>query len=151
MNAEKNEEEEGHELTRMGTNLNCTGGNGGGQGLNLEGEAVENGWVLEAAVNTVLKQRGYTTRYSPEQIVPLVIPPVITSISLSNTNLILNGINGQSGTTYYTLMSTNLALPWNQWTRVATNFLSTGGAFTITATNAVVPNAAQAFHILQAQ
>jgi alpha-tubulin suppressor-like RCC1 family protein len=92
------------------------------------------------------------TRYSPVQIVPLVIPqPGIANISLANTNLVLSGTNGESGRNYITLMSTNLALPVNQWTSVATNFLATDGAFSITATNAVNPNAAQAFYVLQAQ
>lgn len=53
--------------------------------------------------------------------------------------------NGQSGGAYLTLASTNLTLPLNQWTPVATNSLSAYGDFTITATNAVNPNAPQQF------
>jgi alpha-tubulin suppressor-like RCC1 family protein len=91
-------------------------------------------------------------RLSPVQVVPLVIPqPVMTGVSLANTNLVLSGNNGESGRTYYLLMSKNLAQPLNQWTPIATNFLATDGAFTFTATNTVVPNAPQAFYILQAQ
>jgi uncharacterized repeat protein (TIGR03803 family) len=79
-------------------------------------------------------------------------PPAITSISLSGTNLVINGTNGQSGGTYETLTSTNLVLPLNQWMPVATNVLNANGNFTITATNAVNPADQQRFfRILQMQ
>jgi hypothetical protein len=73
-------------------------------------------------------------------------PPAITSISLSGANLVINGSNGQSGGTYVTLTSTNLALPLNQWLPVATNILNVGGNFTFTATNVVIPNSPQQFY-----
>ena len=72
-------------------------------------------------------------------------------ITLSGTNLVVNGINGQSGGTYYVLMSTNPALPLSQWTPVATNVLSTSGNFTITLTNTVSRTVPQRFYILQTQ
>jgi hypothetical protein len=77
--------------------------------------------------------------------------PVIASFSLSGTNLVVNGNYGLSGRTYSVLMSTNLTLPLNQWTPVATNVPGGNGNFTITATNAVDPNAPQCFYILQMQ
>jgi alpha-tubulin suppressor-like RCC1 family protein len=77
--------------------------------------------------------------------------PVITGIQLAGTNLVLSAANGQAGGTYFTLMSTNLALPLNQWTPVTTNLLSAYGDFTITATNEVNSNAPQQFYILQLQ
>lgn len=109
-------------------------------------------WAMGYNLNGQLGDGTYADRLTPVQVVPLIIPqPTITRISLVNKNLVLSGTNGESGRNYYTLMSTNLALPLNQWIPVATNFLSTDGAFTITATNAVNPNAAQAFYVLQAQ
>jgi PKD repeat protein len=80
-----------------------------------------------------------------------VVPtrPDIASFSLSGTNLVLNGINGQAGGSYYVLASTNLTLPLSQWVPVATNVLNASGNFTITATNAVTPNLSQRFYILQ--
>ena len=109
-------------------------------------------WAMGNNVNGQLGDGTYIDRHSPVQIVPLVIPqPAITNIRLAATNLVLSGANGQSQRTYYTLMSTNLAQPLNQWTPVATNVLSTEGVFTFTATNAVVPNAAQGFFRLQVQ
>jgi len=77
--------------------------------------------------------------------------PGIASFSLSGTNLVINGSNGFSGTVYYVLMSTNVSLPLNQWTPVATNVLNASGNFTITATNAVNLNVPQCFYILQMQ
>jgi hypothetical protein len=74
----------------------------------------------------------------------------IASLSLSGANLVLNGISGQAGT-YYVLASTNLALPFSQWTPVATNVVSTNGNFVITVTNTVTRNVRQRFYILETQ
>jgi hypothetical protein len=76
--------------------------------------------------------------------------PGIITTSLAGTNLVLNGTNGLVGT-YYVLMSTNVALPLNLWTPVATNALSASGNFTITVTNTVTPNVRQRFYVLQTQ
>jgi len=78
-------------------------------------------------------------------------PPGIASVSPSGTNLVLSGINGLSGPAYYVLTSTNLTLPFSQWTRVVTNVLSTSGNFTITVTNTVTRNVPQRFYILETQ
>jgi hypothetical protein len=78
-------------------------------------------------------------------------PPSITSISLAGTNLVLNGANGSSGRTYRVLMNNNAGQALSQWTPVATNVLTADGDFTISATNAVDPSAAQRFYILQLQ
>ena len=75
----------------------------------------------------------------------------ILGITLSGTNLVINGANGQSGKTNVTLMSTNLFLPFNQWTHVATNVLNVSGIFSFTATNAVDMKAPRRFYILQTQ
>jgi len=82
-----------------------------------------------------------------------VVPaqPSIAGLNLAGTNLVVNGNNGLSGRTYFVLMSPNLALPLSQWTPVATNTLNAEGNFTITATNAVNPNAPQRFYILKVQ
>lgn len=78
-------------------------------------------------------------------------PLTILSISLNGTNLVLNCSNGQAGVNYITRMSSNLALPLNQWTPIATNMLNASGNFTITATNAVNLGASKRFYILEAQ
>ena len=80
---------------------------------------------------------------------PLI--PYMLSTSVSGVNLLINGISGLAGGNYYVLASTNVALPFSQWTSVATNILSTTGIFTMTATNAVNPNVRQEFYILQLQ
>lgn len=77
--------------------------------------------------------------------------PVIESVSLSGTNLVINGGNGQSGSTYIVLSSANLAAPFSQWSPVATNTLNTSGDFTMTATNVVDPALPQLFFILMAR
>ena len=75
----------------------------------------------------------------------------ILGATLSGTNLVINGANGQSGETNVTLMSPDLTRPLNQWTPVATNVLNVTGDFTFTATNVVDPKAPRRFYILQTQ
>jgi hypothetical protein len=77
--------------------------------------------------------------------------PLITSVAVSGTNLVLDATNGLSGRTYYTLSSTNVALTPGQWTPIATNVLSANGSFTITATNAVNATIGQEYYILELQ
>jgi hypothetical protein len=77
--------------------------------------------------------------------------PGIASARVSGANLVLSGINGQTGGTYYVLAGTNLALPLSLWTPVATNVLSTNGNFTLTLTNTVTTDTPQRFYILQTQ
>jgi len=71
----------------------------------------------------------------------------INSFSLSGADLVIGGTNQGAGTCYV-LASTNVTLPMADWTVIATNVLSGSGNFTLTATNAVNPNAAREFYIL---
>ena len=76
--------------------------------------------------------------------------PGIAGFSKSGPNLVINGSDGIAGQTYYVLMTTNLALPLNEWTSVSTNVPGGTGNFSITLTNAVNLNP-QGFYILKAQ
>jgi uncharacterized repeat protein (TIGR03803 family) len=78
-------------------------------------------------------------------------PLTILGVTLSGTNLVINGANGQSGETNVTLMTSDLLQPLSQWKPVATNILNVTGDFTFTATNAVDPKAPRRFYILQLQ
>ena len=77
--------------------------------------------------------------------------PNFVGITLSGTNLVINGTNALPGETSVTLMSPNLAQPLTNWTPVATNVLNVTGSFIFTATNVVDPKAPQRFYILQTQ
>jgi fibronectin-binding autotransporter adhesin len=72
--------------------------------------------------------------------------PHITSVNLSGTSLVISGTNGTAGLQFVVLSSTNLALPFIQWTPVVTNTF-TGGNFSVT--NTVDPSAPQNFYILR--
>lgn len=77
--------------------------------------------------------------------------PCITSISITGTNLVVNGTNGLSTGTYYLLTTTNVALPLSQWKPVATNSIWANGNFSFVATNAVSPGQPRGFYALQLQ
>jgi uncharacterized repeat protein (TIGR03803 family) len=75
--------------------------------------------------------------------------PDILGVTLSGTNLVVNGTNALPGETSVTLMSSNLTQSLTNWSPVATNVLNVTGSFTFTATNAVDPRALKRFYILQ--
>ncbi len=55
---------------------------------------------------------------------------VVSSMMLSESNLILSGSGGLSGATYYVLASTNMALsPLTLWNKIATNTIAADGTF----------------------
>ncbi len=125
---------------------------------------VANGWtniqfVVSATGTSTVLQFGFQDAFNwlgfdNIGVAMLTQPPAlpgIAGLSLSGTNLVINGSNGVSGATYYVLMSTNVALPRSQWTPMATNALSASGNFSITATNAVNPNVPECFYVLQQQ
>jgi PKD repeat protein len=91
------------------------------------------------------------TLSGPGPSIVILSPPTITGISLSGTNLVINGTNGFSGITYYVLTGTNLALPRSQWTPVATNIWSANGNFNLIVTNVVNPLVPQQFYLLHVQ
>jgi hypothetical protein len=74
-------------------------------------------------------------------------PPGFAAVKLSGTNLIFSGTNGAASWPYFVLASTNLALPLNQWPRVATNSFDGAGNFNFT--NSLNLNAPQKFCRLQ--
>jgi len=55
--------------------------------------------------------------------------PVFSSVSLSETNLVMSGSNGLAGEPYYVLTSTNLTLPTSNWIRLLTNNFGMDGTF----------------------
>jgi hypothetical protein len=85
----------------------------------------------------------WSTNNLPSGILSVVagaVPPTphITSISLSGTQLVINGTNGVASEQYNILTTTNLALPLSSWTVLPTNTFSTG-SFSITNTVTVDP------------
>jgi hypothetical protein len=73
--------------------------------------------------------------------------PVITSTVLQGGNVVLSGGGGVSNATYYVLSSTNLALPPEQWTPIATDVFDSSGNFIFT--NTPDPGLPQLFYLLQ--
>jgi fibronectin-binding autotransporter adhesin len=59
--------------------------------------------------------------------------PSIGTVGVSGGNFVFSGSGGVDGNTYYVLTSTDVSLPLNQWTRIATNTFGAGGNFSFTA------------------
>jgi autotransporter-associated beta strand protein len=74
-------------------------------------------------------------------------PPVIGNMSISGGKLVLSGTGGVTNGTYYVLVSTNIAAPLTNWTRLLTNQFDGSGNFNLT--NATDTNSAQSFYLLQ--
>jgi hypothetical protein len=77
-----------------------------------------------------------------------ILSPLISSIGLDGTNLVLNVANSITGGVFTVLMSTNISLPLTNWIALATN-TAISGNFMLTATNAVNLAAPNSFFILQ--
>jgi len=111
--------------------------------------------MVTASAGVSVLQFGYrndTAYFGLDDVTLSSVQPLgIGGISLSGSNLVINGTAGLSGRTYLVLMGTNLTEPFNQWVPVATNVPGADGNFSITATNAVTPNAPRRFYILQLQ
>jgi autotransporter-associated beta strand protein len=74
-------------------------------------------------------------------------PPTIGSVGVSGGNLVLRGAGGMTNGTYYVLISTNVAAPLTNWTRLLTNQFDGSGSFNFT--NPMMPAAVQNFYLLQ--
>lgn len=74
-------------------------------------------------------------------------PPTFGSISSTANGLVMSGSGGTTNGTFYVLVSTNIALPPNQWTPVTTNLFDASGNFIFT--NAIDPSSPQTFYLLQ--
>ena len=72
--------------------------------------------------------------------------PLITSFSLSGTNLLFSGTNGWANGNYELLISTNVTLALTNWTAIATNTFDSNGDFSLT--NGINPDEPQQFYIL---
>ena len=109
--------------------------------------------AIDSQIGFTFNSRSFpTTSARPFLEISAVPVPGISAVSLSGTNVVLSATNGVAGGTYYALTSTNLTLPLNQWTPVATNVPVASGNFSITATNAANAGAPwQQFFILQTQ
>jgi autotransporter-associated beta strand protein len=62
----------------------------------------------------------------------IVAKPVVGSISISGSNLLMSGTGGVASTNFYLLGTTNLNLPFSNWTRLLTNQFDVNGNFNFT-------------------
>lgn len=115
-------------------------------GTNTDGCEPQTGLVLSGAT---LFGTAYFGGTGNGTIFSLTVAPTVTNFHVAGMDLVFNGVNGFADHAYTVLANTNLALPLDQWSPVATNVLSGGGNFSITATNALNPAAAQQFYILR--
>jgi uncharacterized repeat protein (TIGR03803 family) len=115
-------------------------------GTNTDGCEPEAGLVLSGAT---LFGTAYFGGTGNGTVFSLTVAPTVTDFHMAGMDLVFNGVNGLAEHAYTVLANTNLALPLDQWSPLATNVLTTGGNFSITATNALNPAAAQQFYILR--
>lgn len=81
-------------------------------------------------------------------VVVTVASPVITSLQIFGSDLVISGTNGGlPGSPFYTLNSTNLTVPLMDWTIIATNQFGPGGAFMFT--NPWSPAVPRSFFLLR--
>jgi hypothetical protein len=108
--------------------------------------------AIDANVGFTFSSRSFNpTNGRPFLIVSAVPKPAIANATISGSELVFSCTNGVAGSNYCALSSADVHLSVSQWTPVATNTASAGGAFSITVSNALANPAAQQFFILQMQ
>jgi hypothetical protein len=71
-------------------------------------------------------------------------PPVITSIGINGMTLNLTANNGSANGNFILWQSTNIVLPFNEWTPVLTNSFDGSGNLNLS-TNIIIPGTQQQF------
>jgi fibronectin-binding autotransporter adhesin len=107
----------------------------GGNKMFISGAGVE--WANNLAANGSIS------------VVGSLPQPVVNSVSLVGTNLVMSGTNGYTGGRYSVLATTNVALPLSSWKPVWTNSFGSGGVFSVT--NPVVPGTPSECYTLKLQ
>jgi hypothetical protein len=100
-------------------------------------------------VVSALDQFGESTNSTPASAT-LVLPgyhPAITQTVYQNGNMLISLSGGQPNAPFTILASTNVCLPFGQWTPIASNSFDSTGAFTFT--NIPDPNSPQLYYRLQ--
>lgn len=77
------------------------------------------------------------------------VTPIITQACLAGTEIVMSGVGGTPHWTFYVRATTNIALPFSQWPRIATNTFSPAGSFIFT--NAVDLDVQQRFYVLEVE
>jgi pectate lyase len=83
----------------------------------------------------------------PTGVSVVVAQPVITESFLTPAGFVLRGSNGPAAGVYQVLNASNVFLPVNSWSSIATNSFDTAGKFDCT--NPVPPAAAQSYYRLR--
>ena len=134
--------------------LNLTAGDGFGPGTYT---LFTYGGNLSGSAALGSKPAGYdytidTNTHGQVQLVvqsptPISSPDFDTVTVINGTNLVMSGSGGVTSGTFYVLASTNLSLPLNQWTPIATNQFSDTGHFVFT--NSLGSDPPQMFYSLE--
>jgi hypothetical protein len=82
-------------------------------------------------------------------VLTVSVPPTFGDIrvAVGGASLVINGSGGTPGGSYYVMTSSNVAVPANQWTCVATNQFDAARQFSFT--NTPDTNLPQCFYLLQ--
>jgi hypothetical protein len=82
----------------------------------------------------------------PGQVNLIAAKPVIATVARVSTNIIFTGTGGIATSNYLVLVSTNLAMPLANWSRLATNQFDVSGNFRIT--NSMLPSDSKRFYTI---
>jgi len=119
-------------------------GSGITNGIFLDTPApVGTNYYIVASVNP----NGSTNSSPVIAVVTVATPPQFNAVNAGGNGLVMSGSGGPANGAYYVLGTTNIALPRNQWPRIATNPFDSGGNFNFT--NAINTNSPQEFYLLQ--
>jgi len=103
--------------------------------------------IADVRTNPPAVYRPGDTQRTATGVIHILPPPAISGVTMNGGNLIFSGTNGAHNGTYYVLTSTDLTLPMNLWTVIATNTFDSHGNFNFT--NPVDGKSPQQFYMLE--
>jgi autotransporter-associated beta strand protein len=105
--------------------------------------------VGDVRTNPPAVYRPGDTQLTAAGLIHVLPPPAIRNLTFTGGKLIFGGGGGIAGGNYAVLTSTNVAMPLNQWTSIATNSFDINGDFSFT--NSPDPSLQQAYYLLRLQ
>jgi polygalacturonase len=126
--------------------FNLTNSGAGGTNASL---TVSNAQPADAGGYRVIVTNAYGAATSSVAVLTVSVPPAFGDIrvAVGGGSVVISGSGGTPNGIYYVLTSTNVAVPANQWTCVATNQFDGASRFVFTNTPDI--NFPQSFYLLQ--
>jgi hypothetical protein len=110
---------------------------------------IANAQMSDSGTYWLVVSNAWGTVATSNAVLTVTLPSFASIVAAGGGSFILSGTGGVNNNLYYVLATTNLTLPFTNWTSIATDQFDNLGGFIFT--NAAPTNTSQLFYILQIQ